>query len=124
MMATHSLLEYIPYVFQLLAQMLDLHTQDIPAAYRELLPFLLTPAAWTQKGSIPGLVKLLKAFMSHDAKNIVANNQHMNVYGVIQTLLKSKANDAWGFELLQAVYQYLPLYVSTPLLITQQLTSI
>ena len=124
MMDTHSPPEYIPYVFQLLAQMLDLHTQDIPAAYRELLPFLLTPAAWTQKGSIPGLVKLLKAFMSQDAKNIVANNQHMNVYGVIQTLLKSKANDAWGFELLQAVYQYLPLYVSTPLLITQQLTSI
>ncbi|KAI0088382.1 importin alpha re-exporter [Irpex rosettiformis] len=103
--------QYIPYVFQLLAQMLDLHTQEVPAAYRELLPFLLTPAAWTQKGSIPGLVKLLKAFLSHDAKHIVANNQHMNVYGVIQTLLKSKANDAWGFELLQAVYQSLPLPV-------------
>ncbi|KAI0825963.1 importin alpha re-exporter [Irpex lacteus] len=100
--------QYIPYVFQLLAQMLDLHTQEVPAAYRELLPFLLTPAAWTQKGSIPGLVKLLKAFLTHDSQHIVANNQHLNVYGIIQTLLKSKANDAWGFELLQAAYQSLP----------------
>ncbi len=91
--------------------MLDLHTQEVPAAYRELLPFLLTPAAWTQKGSIPGLVKLLKAFLTHDSQHIVANNQHLNVYGIIQTLLKSKANDAWGFELLQAAYQSLPQYV-------------
>ena len=54
-------------MFQILAQMLDLHTGEVPAEYRSLLPFLLTPAAWQQKGSVPGLVKLLKAFLSHDA---------------------------------------------------------
>ncbi|KAI0684913.1 Cse1-domain-containing protein [Cytidiella melzeri] len=101
--------QYIPYVFQLLAQMLELHTQDVPAAYRELLPFLLTPSIWGQKGSVPGLVKLLKAFLSRDAKQMVATGQYLPVLAVIQQrLIPSKVNDAWGFDLLQSVFQYVP----------------
>ncbi|KZT00874.1 uncharacterized protein LAESUDRAFT_731806 [Laetiporus sulphureus 93-53] len=101
--------QYIPYVFQILAQMLELHPSDVPAAYHNLLPFLLTPAAWTQKGSIPGLVKLLKAFLARDAKGMIANGQLTPVLAVAQQrLIPSKLNDAWGFELLQAVMQYVP----------------
>nr|VWP01251.1 Succinate-semialdehyde dehydrogenase (EC [Ganoderma boninense] len=101
--------QYIPYVFQILAQMLDLHTDEVPAEYRSLLPILLTPASWQQKGSIPGLVKLLKAFLSHDAKSMVAAGQLTQVLGVVQQrLIPSKINDGWGFELLQAVIQYAP----------------
>lgn len=101
--------EYIPYVFQILAQMLELHTTDVPAEYRSLLPFLLTPPAWQQKGSIPGLVKLLKAFLSRDAKQMVAANQYPAVLAVVQQrLIPSKLNDAWGFELLQSVVQHIP----------------
>ncbi|KAF8546273.1 Cse1-domain-containing protein [Imleria badia] len=44
--------QYIPYVFQILAQMLLLHTTGVPTEYPALLPFLLTPACWKQKGSI------------------------------------------------------------------------
>lgn len=101
--------QYIPYVFQLLAQMLELHTSDVPPAYRELLPFLLTPASWQQKGSIPGLVKLLKAFLARDGRQMVATGQYMSVLAVVQQrLIPSKINDGWGFELLQAVMQYIP----------------
>ncbi|KAI0350026.1 Cse1-domain-containing protein [Trametes cingulata] len=101
--------QYIPYVFQILAQMLDLHSGDVPAEYRSLLPFLLTPASWTQKGSIPGLVKLLKAFLARDAPAMVAAGQLTQVLGVVQQrLIPSKINDGWGFELLQAVVQYVP----------------
>ncbi|KAI0366303.1 Cse1-domain-containing protein [Pilatotrama ljubarskyi] len=101
--------QYIPYVFQILAQMLDLHSGDVPPEYRSLLPFLLTPASWTQKGSIPGLVKLLKAFLARDAPAMVAAGQLTQVLGVVQQrLIPSKINDGWGFELLQAVVQYVP----------------
>ena len=101
--------EYIPYVFQILAQMLDLHKGEIPAEYRSLLPVLLTPASWQQKGSIPGLVKLLKTFLSHDANSIIAAGQLTQVLGVVQQrLIPSKINDGWGFELLEAVIQYTP----------------
>ncbi|KAK0485031.1 CAS/CSE protein [Armillaria novae-zelandiae] len=99
--------QYIPYVFQLLAQMLEMHTKDVPAEYRSLLPFLLTPAIWQQKGSVPGLVKLLSAYLSHDSKEMAANRQIATVLGVIQQrLIPSKQNDGWGFELLRAVVRY------------------
>ena len=89
--------------------MLELHVSDVPTAYRDLLPFLLTPACWQQKGSIPGLVKLLKAFLARDAKHMVAMGQYTAVLAIVQQrLIPSKLNDGWGFELLQAVVQYIP----------------
>ncbi|KAG5641488.1 hypothetical protein DXG03_005099 [Asterophora parasitica] len=96
--------QYIPYVFQVLAQMLELHKADVPDQYRSLLPFLLTPAVWQQKGSIPGLVKLLKAFLGRDSAQMVASGQVASVLAVVQQrLIPSKLNDAWGFELIQSV---------------------
>lgn len=96
--------EYIPYVFQVLAQMLEFHTTEVPEQYRSLLPFLLTPAVWQQKGSIPGLVKLLKAFLAKDGAAMFAAGQVASVLAVVQQrLIPSKINDAWGFELLHSV---------------------
>lgn len=87
--------------------MLELHTGTVPAEYRSLLPFLLTPAIWQQKGSIPGLVKLLKAFLSRDSAQMYAAGQVASVLAVVQQrLIPSKINDSWGFELLQAVVLY------------------
>ena len=106
---TNEAAEYIPYVFQVLAQMLELHTSGVPDAYRGLLPMLLKVDAWAQKGSVPGLVKLLKAFLARDAQAMVAAGQVNQVLGVVQQrLIPSKANDGWGFELLQAVALNVP----------------
>ena len=86
--------------------MLELHTADVPSQYRSLLPFLLTPAVWQQQGSIPGLVKLLKAYLSRDSKQMVASGQIASILAVVQQrLIPSRMNDAWGFELLQSVVQ-------------------
>ncbi|KAF8188046.1 importin alpha re-exporter [Pholiota molesta] len=97
--------QYIPYVFQVLSQMLELHRGGpVPAAYRGLLPILLTPAMWQQKGSIPGLVRLLKAFLAQDHEQMFASGQVASVLAVVQQrLVPSKINDVWGIELLQAV---------------------
>ncbi|KAG6872821.1 hypothetical protein C0995_006303 [Termitomyces sp. Mi166 len=96
--------QYIPYVFQVLAQMLELHTAEVPEQYRSLLPFLLTPAIWQQKGSIPGLVRLLEAYLARDSAGLLAAGQVASVLAVVQQrLIPSKLNDAWGFELLQSV---------------------
>ncbi|KAL0945218.1 hypothetical protein HGRIS_000730 [Hohenbuehelia grisea] len=101
--------QYIPYVFQVLAQMLELQqARAVPEQYRSLLPFLLTPNIWQQKGSIPGLVKLLQAFLERDAAQMVQHGQLASVLAVVQQrLVPSKVNDAWGFELLQAVVKYI-----------------
>ena len=101
----------MPYVFQILAQMLTLH-QGMPVDYRTLLLHLLTLAIWAQKGSILGLVALLRAFLARDAAAMVEANQHTSVLGVMQQrLVPSKANDGWGFELLQSVVLHVLLCV-------------
>ncbi|KAH9023317.1 Cse1-domain-containing protein [Lactarius hengduanensis] len=106
--------QYIPYVFQILAQMLTLH-RGVPVDYRALLPFLLTPAIWSQKGSIPGLVALLRSFLARDAAAMVEANQHTSVLGIVQQrLVPSKTNDGWGFELLQSVVLHVPLPALQP----------
>lgn len=85
--------------------MLELHRGGpVPAEYRGLLPILLTPAMWQQKGSIPGLVRLLKAFLAQDHEQMFASGQVASVLAVVQQrLVPSKVNDVWGIELLQAV---------------------
>lgn len=99
----------MPYTFQILAQMLSLHQDAVPEQYRALVPFLVTPGVWQQKGSVPGLVKLLQAFLSRDAAAMVAQGQHTAVLAVIQQrLIPSKLNDSWGFELLQSVVRHVP----------------
>ena len=100
--------EYIPYVFQILAQTLELHV-GVPEDYRSLLPLLLTPAVWQQKGSIPGLVKLLKAYLARDSAQMISTGQFTSILAVVQQrLIPSKMNDGWGFELLQAVVKHIP----------------
>jgi exportin-2 (importin alpha re-exporter) len=89
--------------------MLSLHNQDVPADYRALLPHLLTPAVWLQAGSVPGLVKLLQAYLARDGAQMVAAGQIASVLAVVQQrLIPSKKNDTWGFELIQAVVQNVP----------------
>jgi len=98
--------QYVPYVFQILAQMLDLQKKgQVPDEYRSILTLLLTPASWQQKGSIPGLVRLLKTFLARDSAQMFAAGQVGSVLAVVQQrLIPSKLNDAWGFELLQSVF--------------------
>jgi len=87
--------------------MLSLHSGDVPEQYRPLLPLLFTPATWQQKGSIPGLVRLLKAFLARDSAQMMAAGQIANVLAVVQQrLIPSKLNDVWGFELLQGVVMF------------------
>lgn len=86
--------------------------QRVPVDYRDLFPFL-TPAMWARKGTIPGLVALLRAFLARDAAAMVQANRHRSVLGIVQQrLVPSKANDGWSFELLQSVV----LHVSLPAL--------
>ncbi len=87
--------------------MLEMHTSNIPAEYQELLNFLLTPAIWAQKGSIPGLVKLLKAYLVRGGNQMAESGHIASLLGIVQQrLIPSKLNDAWGFELLQSLVQH------------------
>ncbi|TDL23186.1 Cse1-domain-containing protein [Rickenella mellea] len=101
--------QFIPYAFQIFAQLLELHEKDVPAQYSSMLPALLQPAAWQQKGSIPGLVRLLKAFLKRSSAQLVTTGQFTAILAIVQQkLIPSKLNDGWGFELLQSVFSNIP----------------
>jgi len=93
-----------------MSQMLELHAGAIPSNYGVFLPLLLTPVPWQQKGSIPALVRLIKAYLSKDAPSIIRNEQLTPILAVIQQrLIPSKMNDVYGFELLQAAVMDIPV---------------
>ncbi|KAG8695927.1 importin-alpha export receptor [Ceratobasidium sp. 395] len=92
--------QFIPYVFQILAQMLEIHTTGVPQAYAGLLPIMFTPAVWQQRGNVPALVRLVKAFLTKDPSSMDVRT----VLAVVQQrLIPSRVNDVFGFELLEAI---------------------
>ena len=63
--------EFIPYVFQVLALMLEMHAESaISPSYQALLPHLLLPSLWSRDGNIPPLVRLLQAYISRGIRQI------------------------------------------------------
>jgi exportin-2 (importin alpha re-exporter) len=89
--------------------MLEAHATGFPDTYRALLPHLLTPAVWQPRGSVPPLVRLIKAYVSKDAKAMEANGQIRTVLAITQQkLIPSKINDSYGFDLLKVVFTALP----------------
>lgn len=84
--------EFVPYVFQILAQLLAARPQNsgLSDAYRSLFIPLLSPALWERRGNIPALVDLYKAYISRGMAEIVAGNHLTGVLGVFQKLLASK----------------------------------
>jgi len=66
-----SVAEFIPYVFQVLALMLEMHAENaVSPPYLALFPHLLLPALWSRDGNIPPLVRLLQAYISRGLRQI------------------------------------------------------
>jgi exportin-2 (importin alpha re-exporter) len=107
-----ALLDFSPFVFQILSQMLELHTnhsEPLSNYYNEMLPPLLTPTLWELRGNVPALVRLLRAYLRAGASRIVAENRISAMLGVFQKLIGSKLNDVYGFELLEALFEHVPV---------------
>lgn len=68
--------EFVPYVFQLLSLLLELTAAGaIPDAYIQLLPCLLAPVLWERPANIGPLVRLLCAYTTQAAPQIVAQDK-------------------------------------------------
>lgn len=100
--------EFQPFVFQIVAQLLEIQGEGTPDAFKPLLPPLMQPTLWEQRGNVPPLVRLLKAFLLRVSGDIVANNQISNILGVFQKLIGSKVQDIYGFELLEGLIENVP----------------
>eukprot|EP00531_Pseudo-nitzschia_arenysensis_P000987 CAMPEP_0116134468 /NCGR_PEP_ID=MMETSP0329-20121206/10661_1 /TAXON_ID=697910 /ORGANISM="Pseudo-nitzschia arenysensis, Strain B593" /LENGTH=972 /DNA_ID=CAMNT_0003629179 /DNA_START=82 /DNA_END=3000 /DNA_ORIENTATION=+ len=106
-----DILEFSPYVFQILAQLLEFRPAEagLGDAYTSLFPPLLTASLWEKSGNVPGLTRLIRAYLMQAAPYIVSNNHLMPVLGIFQKLNSSRATEGSAFDLLSALLQYIPM---------------
>lgn len=104
--------DMVTYVFQIMSQLLELSPAGgVSSAYETIYPPLLEPVLWERTGNIPGLVRLLQAYI-HKCPQLVVSNNLERVLLQYQKLLGSRSNDHYGVALAQAVVQYVPAYVT------------
>jgi len=99
--------EFMPYVFQILAQIMEQHPQLTPQ-HLALFPPLLTPVLYENKGNIPALVRLLRVYLQKAPAQIATTGQLNPTLGVFQYLVSSKLYDHEGFNILNTLVGYFP----------------
>ncbi|KAG7360691.1 Cse1 family protein [Nitzschia inconspicua] len=105
-----DILEFTPYVFQILAQLLEYRQQDVGLGdlYENLFAPLLTAALWEKTGNVPGLTRLMQAYLKR-AGPLLVTAGHLNpMLGIFQKLNSSKATESNAFELLSSLTEYVP----------------
>lgn len=106
---TEEVNEFIPYVFQLFAALLEPNsTGALPDHYQALLPPLLQLTTWEVRGNVPGYTRLLAAIIPRAASLIVAQNQVEPILGIFQYLVQGKKTEQNGFDILEAVVLSMP----------------
>ncbi len=94
--------EFTPYVFQLMAALLEANAEKaLPAEYVPLIGPILGPTLWEQRGNIPALVRLLSAIIPRASNELISGNQVENVLGVFQKLVAAKVSESYGVDLLE-----------------------
>ena len=65
--------EFVPYVFQVLSLLLELHSGEgaVPEPYMAMFPFLLVPILWERPANIHPLVRLLQAFIQTGGQQVI-----------------------------------------------------
>jgi exportin-2 (importin alpha re-exporter) len=103
-----EIVEFTPYVFQVLAQLLEYRPAGagLGDAYTMLFPPLLTPGLWERKGNVPALVRLVQAYLKKAARELAEQGHLVGILGVFQKLISSKATESSAFELLSAIMMY------------------
>ncbi|KAL9121336.1 MAG: hypothetical protein Q9187_002102 [Circinaria calcarea] len=103
--------EFIPYVLQLFAALLEANPSALlPDYYKSLIPPILTVEFWSSRGNVPALVRLLVSIIQRGASEMVTNNQLEPILGIFKQLVEKKANEIYAFELLECILSYFPSY--------------
>jgi exportin-2 (importin alpha re-exporter) len=111
--------EFIPYVFQLLAALLEKNpTGALSEYYQNLIAPVLTGSLWESRGNVPALVRLLTALIPRGIESILKNNQLEPILGIFQKLVSSKVHESQAFELIECVIANTPLTSIEPYFVT------
>ena len=78
--------EFVPYVFQILSLLLELHNDGgVPEPYMALFQFLLVPVLWERPANIKPLVRLLQAYVSRGPQQV---KRHLNKPSKCENVIK------------------------------------
>lgn len=76
-----DILEFMPYVFQMLALLLEQRlTTAIPEVYWALFPCLMSPTLWDRPGNVTPLIRLICAFIRQGAQQVAAMQKLVNFF--------------------------------------------
>jgi exportin-2 (importin alpha re-exporter) len=106
--------EFTPYVFQVLAQLLEFRPREsgLGQSYTQLFQPLLTPDLWEKKGNVPALARLIQAYIKKAPGELT---QSLNpILGVFQKLLSLKATEGSAFDLLSSAIVHFPQEAMQP----------
>lgn len=112
-----DVVEFVPYVFQVFAQLLE-YRSGIGAAYKSLFAPLLTPTLWERKGNIPALTRLIQAYLMKGGQDCAADGHLQGILGVFQKLLASRSSEISAFDLLNTILLNVPTDALQPFLKT------
>lgn len=95
----------MPYVIQLFAALLESNpTTALPEFYKSLIPSITAADLWLMGGNVPALTRLLSSMISRGAAEFTLTNQLVPVLGIFQRLILIKKQEAYAFELLDAIF--------------------
>ncbi|KAK1559825.1 hypothetical protein Q3G72_018825 [Acer saccharum] len=114
MILQNDVTEFLPYAFQLLAQLVELNRPPIAPNYMEIFKILLIPESWKRSSNVPALVRLLQAFLQKVPHEISQEGRLAQVLGIFNMLVSSPSSDDQGFYVLNTVIDNLEYGVIAP----------
>jgi exportin-2 (importin alpha re-exporter) len=110
----NDVLEFQPYLYQVLAAYLDARA-PFAGAVRSMLPALLAPLQWQRRGGVPALASLMCAFLERGgAPALLADGALPPLLAAWRGVLAVKGQEAHAFALLDALFLHLPADALAP----------
>ncbi|KAK3944125.1 CAS/CSE protein [Diplogelasinospora grovesii] len=107
--------EFVPFVFQIFAALLELNpTLPVPADFKLLIDGTLGPTPWETRGNVPPLSRFISAIIPRAAKEILDEKKLEPILSIFQRLLTSKKTEQNAFDILEAVVGTFPAPVLEP----------
>ncbi len=105
-LGTETAADFGPYVFQILAQLLELRS-DLSGPYSAIFPALLVPSMWQNQGNIPAITRLLCAYLHKPSvyPALLQGNQRLDgVLGIFSVLLRKRSTEVFALDLLTSLF--------------------
>ncbi|KAL8990668.1 MAG: hypothetical protein Q9177_000733 [Variospora cf. flavescens] len=111
--------EFVPYVFQLFAALLEANPAGtLTTYYISLVQPILSLELWASKGNVPALVRLLSSLIARGASQIAESGQLQSILVIFQSLIATRTNEIHGFELLESIVAHFTPSAIDPYFIT------